>query len=78
MCFSFSDIDLVVIGCWPTLPLWKLEQKLLENEIAEQHTIKVLDKASVRFIKRNICFFFLIKNLYSLLNFLFYIIGANN
>ncbi|KAL0270141.1 UNVERIFIED_CONTAM: hypothetical protein PYX00_007638 [Menopon gallinae] len=46
-----SDIDLVVIGCWPSPPLWKLEQKLLENGIAEQHTIKVLDKASVPIIK---------------------------
>ncbi|KAK6635937.1 hypothetical protein RUM44_001191 [Polyplax serrata] len=46
-----SDIDLVVIGCWPSLPLWKLEQKLLDNEIAEEHTIKVLDKASVPIIK---------------------------
>lgn len=50
--FISSDIDLVVIGCWPSPPLYKLEQKLLENEIAEQHTIKVLDKASVSTLKK--------------------------
>jgi non-canonical poly(A) RNA polymerase PAPD5/7 len=43
----FSDIDLVVIGSWETLPLRTLEQSLLEHGIAEPNTLKVLDKATV-------------------------------
>lgn len=43
----FSDIDLVVIGKWETLPLRTLEQSLLEHDIAEPSTLKVLDKATV-------------------------------
>lgn len=46
-----SDIDVVVIGSWDTLPLWSLEKALRENNIADSHTIKVLDKASVPIIK---------------------------
>ncbi len=46
--FSFSDIDLVVFGEWEKLPLWTLERALVNENIAESSTIKVLDKASVR------------------------------
>lgn len=42
-----SDIDLVVFGKWPNLPLWTLEQELVKQGIAESGTTKVLDKASV-------------------------------
>lgn len=44
---SFSDIDLVVIGKWETLPLYTLERALLDNDIADPKSLKVLDKASV-------------------------------
>ena len=47
MCLYFSDIDLVVLGKWDTLPLRTLEKALLDNKIAEQSTLKVLDRASV-------------------------------
>lgn len=47
----FSDIDLVVIGRWANLPLFTLENKFLEYDIAEPSSIKVLDKASVPIIK---------------------------
>ncbi|KAH0535528.1 terminal nucleotidyltransferase 4B-like [Cotesia glomerata] len=46
-----SDIDLVVIGRWANLPLFTLENKFLEYDIAEPSSIKVLDKASVPIIK---------------------------
>ncbi|XP_069676096.1 terminal nucleotidyltransferase 4B-like isoform X2 [Periplaneta americana] len=46
-----SDIDLVVIGKWETLPLRTLEQSLLEHQIAEASTLKVLDKATVPIVK---------------------------
>nr|CAD7265375.1 unnamed protein product [Timema shepardi] len=46
-----SDIDLVVIGKWKTLPLRSLEQALLEHGIAEPTSLKVLDKASVPIVK---------------------------
>ncbi|PNF28797.1 hypothetical protein B7P43_G05693 [Cryptotermes secundus] len=46
-----SDIDLVVIGKWETLPLRTLEQSLLEHDIAEPSTLKVLDKATVPIVK---------------------------
>ena len=42
-----SDIDMVVFGQWEKLPLWTLEKALVNEDIAEQSTIKVLDKASV-------------------------------
>ena len=45
--FNFSDIDIVVFGKWEKLPLWTLEKALVNEEIADQSTIKVLDKASV-------------------------------
>ncbi|CAL4103414.1 unnamed protein product, partial [Meganyctiphanes norvegica] len=46
-----SDIDLVVIGKWDSLPLRTLEKALLEKGIAEQSTLKVLDRASVPIVK---------------------------
>ena len=38
---------MVVFGQWEKLPLWTLEKALVNEDIAEQSTIKVLDKASV-------------------------------
>ncbi|XP_063984238.1 terminal nucleotidyltransferase 4B-like [Diachasmimorpha longicaudata] len=46
-----SDIDLVVIGRWTNLPLRTLESALLDQNIAEPSSIKVLDKASVPIVK---------------------------
>jgi len=37
----FSDIDLVVVGKWETLPLRTLEKALLDANIADPDTIKV-------------------------------------
>lgn len=51
-----SDIDLVVFGTWETPPLWKLKGALVENNIADEEYIKVLDKASVSSFFFNICF----------------------
>ncbi|XP_032677283.1 non-canonical poly(A) RNA polymerase protein Trf4-1-like [Odontomachus brunneus] len=46
-----SDVDLVVIGMWRNLPLRTLERALLDQNIAEPSSIKVLDKASVPIVK---------------------------
>ncbi|XP_078096440.1 terminal nucleotidyltransferase 4A isoform X2 [Mustelus asterias] len=46
-----SDIDLVVFGKWKNPPLQLLEQALRRRNIAEPHSIKVLDKATVPIIK---------------------------
>ncbi|EFA06387.1 terminal nucleotidyltransferase 4A isoform X1 [Tribolium castaneum] len=46
-----SDIDLVVIGKWSNLPLRTLEQEFLDNDVAQENSIKVLDKASVPIVK---------------------------
>lgn len=46
-----SDIDLVVIGDWASLPLRTLEDALLENRVCEIGQVKVLDKASVPIVK---------------------------
>lgn len=46
-----SDIDVVVLGKWETLPMWTLEKALLTHGIAEPRSIKVLDKASVPIVK---------------------------
>ena len=40
--FIFSDIDLVVVGLWESLPLRTLERRLLERNIADPATIKVI------------------------------------
>lgn len=45
---SPSDIDLVVFGKWETLPLWTLEEALRKRNVADENSIKVLDKATVR------------------------------
>ncbi len=42
-----SDIDLVIFGHWETLPLWTLEEALRKRKIADENSIKVLDKATV-------------------------------
>ena len=50
MFFSLcSDIDLVVMGKWGDLPLKTLEKALLDNNIANASSVKVLDKASVSY-----------------------------
>lgn len=46
-----SDIDLVVFGKWDTLPLWTLEEALRKRNVADENSIKVLDKATVPIIK---------------------------
>lgn len=46
-----SDIDLVVIGQWEKLPLRTLERELVEQDIAEPNSIKVLEKATVPIVK---------------------------
>lgn len=46
-----SDIDMVVVGKWESIPLFTLEKKLLESGYVDETTIKVLDKASVPIIK---------------------------
>ena len=43
----FSDIDLVVFGHWETLPLWTLEEALRKRNVADENSVKVLDKATV-------------------------------
>lgn len=45
-----SDIDMVVIGNWNTLPLRTLEHAFVEHNIADASTIKVLDRAAVHLI----------------------------
>lgn len=50
MSLFFSDIDLVVIEK-KEISFRTLEKALLENNIAEAHSIKVLDKASVPIVK---------------------------
>uniref|UniRef100_A0A8D2MN96 Terminal nucleotidyltransferase 4B n=1 Tax=Zonotrichia albicollis TaxID=44394 RepID=A0A8D2MN96_ZONAL len=51
MFFLFSDIDLVVFGKWETLPLWTLEEALRKHNVADENSVKVLDKATVPIIK---------------------------
>jgi non-canonical poly(A) RNA polymerase PAPD5/7 len=46
--FFSSDMDLVVIGEWDTLPLHSLAQALLKNGVCNEN-IQVLDKASVSY-----------------------------
>ncbi|XP_060767950.1 terminal nucleotidyltransferase 4B [Neoarius graeffei] len=46
-----SDIDLVVFGNWETLPLWTLEEALRKRNVADENSVKVLDKATVPIIK---------------------------
>ena len=52
----FSDIDLVVLGEWKHLPLFTLEQALLQKGITDRANIKVLDKASVCEFFKSDCF----------------------
>lgn len=46
-----SDIDLVVFGDWDELPLWTLHRQLVRKGIAEESTLKVLDRAAVPIVK---------------------------
>ncbi|XP_063294567.1 terminal nucleotidyltransferase 4B isoform X1 [Pelobates fuscus] len=46
-----SDIDLVVFGKWENLPLWTLEEALRKHKVADENSVKVLDKATVPIIK---------------------------
>ncbi|XP_075433139.1 terminal nucleotidyltransferase 4B isoform X1 [Ascaphus truei] len=46
-----SDIDLVVFGRWENLPLWTLEEALRKHNVADENSVKVLDKATVPIIK---------------------------
>ena len=46
--FPCSDIDIVIQGKWPELPLRKLEKILQERGLAKRESILVLDKAAVR------------------------------
>lgn len=47
VCFVLSDIDLVVFGKWENLPLWTLEEALRKHKVADEDSVKVLDKATV-------------------------------
>uniref|UniRef100_A0A2I3S155 Terminal nucleotidyltransferase 4B n=1 Tax=Pan troglodytes TaxID=9598 RepID=A0A2I3S155_PANTR len=52
LCFGQSfDIDLVVFGKWENLPLWTLEEALRKHKVADEDSVKVLDKATVPIIK---------------------------
>lgn len=53
---SISDIDLVVFGKWETLPLWTLEEALRKRNVADENSIKVLDKATVGLSRLRFCF----------------------
>lgn len=46
-----SDIDMVVIGEWKSLPLNELKEALIKVGISDQENIKCLDKATVPIIK---------------------------
>ena len=46
-----GDIDLVVHGQWPTIPLFSLEEDLRMNDVALEDSIVVLDKTVVPIIK---------------------------
>lgn len=55
--FHFSDIDLVVFGKWETLPLWTLEEALRKHNVADENSVKVLDKATVSLGEEGISLF---------------------
>lgn len=46
-----SDIDLVVFGEWPKLPLFSLEEEFRKADIAADESLLVLDKTAVPIIK---------------------------
>jgi non-canonical poly(A) RNA polymerase PAPD5/7 len=46
-----SDIDLVVFGRWPVIPLFTLEEALLKHDVAVEGTILTLDKTTVPIVK---------------------------
>ena len=45
--FSFSDIDLVILGKWEHLPLFTLHDELVRSGIPRANNLMVLDKAAV-------------------------------
>ena len=45
--YYFSDIDLVICGHWPELPLHTLYDELVKSQISKSDEIVVLDKAAV-------------------------------
>jgi len=46
-----SDVDLVVFGRWPYVPLRTLEKAFISAEVADAEGIQVIDKAAVPIIK---------------------------
>ena len=46
-----SDIDIVVLGNWPVLPLFSVEHELRKAEITVPGSLMVLDKTSVPIVK---------------------------
>jgi len=46
-----SDVDLVVFGRWPHLPLRTLERAFINEGIADEDGIQVIDKAAVPIVK---------------------------
>lgn len=46
-----SDIDLMIMGKWDTMPLHTLKNELIKADVADEDDIKVLDKASVPIVK---------------------------
>jgi len=46
-----SDIDIVLFGEWDVLPLWTLKEALCKNRIADENSVKVLDRAAVPLVK---------------------------
>lgn len=46
-----SDIDIVVLGNWPVLPLFSVERELREAEMTVPGSLMVLDKTSVPIVK---------------------------
>lgn len=46
-----SDIDLMIMGKWDTMPLHTLKNELIKADVANEDDIKVLDKASVPIVK---------------------------
>ena len=46
-----SDIDIVVLGNWPILPLFSVENELRKAEITVPGSLMVLDKTSVPIVK---------------------------
>lgn len=61
--FIFSDIDLVVLGKWATLPLETLAASLREKQVAAPDTLEVRGKAKVFLLNS---FYLYLKNIYGI------------